>query len=329
MRKNFYLYTETAFHHEGDLEYLKKLVDLSKEAGADGIKFQVLTKVHEFISKNHSAYEKLASFCLSEEEWIQIFKYTERKGLDIIAMPLNISSFKILHKINIKFIDIHSVSFNDEQLKKAVKETKIPVLLSSGGRTITELEQLHSFFNNQLYGLMVGFQAFPSKLEDIKLSRISYLKNKFESLKIGYADHSVFNHEDAIDSNLYARLLGASIFEKHITLKEGDDGRVDYISAIESDKVKLIIEKLARIDHLVEESTEDHFKMAESELTYRDRELKVVSIKALSKNTIIEANDLCLRMIDQSGGFSKIKELIGKKINSDLKEHTLITKDIL
>lgn len=67
---------------------------------------------------------------------------------------------------------------------------------------------------------MVGFQAFPSKLEEIKLSRISFLKTKFDSLKIGYADHSEFNSEDAIESNLYARLLGASIFEKHITLKE-------------------------------------------------------------------------------------------------------------
>jgi sialic acid synthase SpsE len=155
------------------------------------------------------------------------------------------------------------------------------------------------------------------------------LKTKFDSLKIGYADHSEFNSEDAIESNLYARLLGASIFEKHITLKEGDADRVDYISAISQEKVTLIIKKLDRLDDVIDSAKDDFFIMSESEKIYRDRELKVVSSRAIPKNTRLRQDDLCLRMIDKSNGFSIISEVIGQKTVEEINEHTLITKDLL
>jgi N,N'-diacetyllegionaminate synthase len=308
---------------------LKGLVDLSKEAGANGVKFQVLTKVEEFISTNHTAFDTLSGFCLTEEEWSSVFDHCLKQGLDIIAMPLNISSFKLLENFKIRFIDIHSVSFNDEALKHAVKNTMIPVLLSSGGRTLEELDQLYSFFGAQLKGLLVGFQAFPSKLEEVKLSRITFLKNKFKRLEIGYADHSEHNNEDGIESNLYARLLGASIFEKHITLEEGDSDRVDYISAIGLDKLKLIIRKLKRLDKITGAEGKDLFNMPDSELTYRNRELKVVSKRPLVKNTTLKPEDLCLRMIDQPNGFSRIEEVVDRQIAEDLDQYTLILKDKL
>ncbi|MBC8883220.1 N-acetylneuraminate synthase family protein [Flavobacterium piscinae] len=62
-------------------------------------------------------------------------------------------------------------------------------------------------------------------------------KKDFPNFKIGYADHSSFDDEYAVLSNEYARLLGATIFEKHFTLDEGLE-RVDFNSAIGVKKCK-------------------------------------------------------------------------------------------
>ena len=36
-----FIYAETALHHEGNFDYLLKLIDCAEESGASGVKFQV------------------------------------------------------------------------------------------------------------------------------------------------------------------------------------------------------------------------------------------------------------------------------------------------
>ena len=105
---NSFLYTETAFHHEGDIAFLKKLIIESSNIGVNGIKFQVLTKPSDFISTRNTSFNELKKYCFSLNEWEQIFEFTLSKGLEIIMMPLNLESFKLLDKFKVAYLDIHS-----------------------------------------------------------------------------------------------------------------------------------------------------------------------------------------------------------------------------
>ena len=60
-----YFYIETAFHHEGDLNYLKELIYNAKLINADGVKFQVLTNIDDFVAVQHSGYDILKKYCFS------------------------------------------------------------------------------------------------------------------------------------------------------------------------------------------------------------------------------------------------------------------------
>jgi N,N'-diacetyllegionaminate synthase len=310
----FYFYTETAFHHEGDMSYMKKLIDETKKTGAEGIKFQVMTKTSDFVSKKHTAFYSLDNYRFSLEEWTEIFKYTHNSGLDIVMMPLNLEAFKLLDSFEVKYLDIHSVSFNDNYLLEEIKKSEQNIILGVGGRTLEEIIKKINYFESKLKVLMVGFQSFPSQLEDVNIGKIYYLKKLFPDCLIGYADHSSFDNEHAITSNEYARLLGATFFEKHITLTEGAE-RIDCSAAVGKDKIKIIINKITYLEQNVLTDFILSFHQNEKEITYRNRQLICVAAKSLKKNTIISAKDIQLKLIDTDEvTFHIVNDLIGKAL---------------
>jgi len=315
---NFYFYTETAFHHQGDMDYLRSLILASRDAGAAGVKFQVLTKPADFISSRHSAYKDLASWTFTVEQWDTIFEFTRTAGLDIIMMPLNKASLSLLDKHPVRYLEIHSVSFNDHELHEAIRESGVDLIVGVGGRTLDEMDALRQFFTTQLKVLMVGFQSFPSKLEDIGLGRIAWLKARYPDASIGYADHSSWDNEFAVIANDYAFLLGASIFEKHITLQEGTE-RVDSASAVAPDKIKSSIERLQFLSRHVMLPDTFYHEMNEAETKYRNRQLVCVASRLMQRGTTLTAQDVGLKMSDQAGEVYNQKEaLIGKTLKQDI-----------
>ncbi|MBI3519735.1 MAG: N-acetylneuraminate synthase family protein [Bacteroidetes bacterium] len=315
---NIYFYTETAFHHQGDMNFMKDLIDVSKKSGAQGVKFQVMTRTADFVSTKHKAYKDLDSYCFNLSQWHDIFTYTNSLGLDIVMMPLNMEAFELLNTFDVKYLDIHSVSFYDNMILNTVKNAQKDIILGVGGRTLEEIEEKINFFGNNLKVLMVGFQSFPSKLEDVKIGKISFLKKKFPDLKIGYADHSAFDSDYAITSNEYASILGATIFEKHITTTEGVE-RVDYSAAVSLDKMKKIIEKVKFVNNYVMTDYATSFEFTAAESIYRERQLRCVARADLKCGTILTSELISLKLIDdQVDSFSNVEDLIGKTLLIDL-----------
>lgn len=309
-----YFYTETAYHHMGDMAFLKSLIDSSAEIGAKGVKFQVLIDYDSFIADQHSMYEEFKKGTFTLHEWREIFSYTNSKGLDIIFMPICTDSFQLLRSedYQIKFLDIHSVSFYDQEVLDLIQESKLPIILGIGGRTTEEVDAKIAFFGDQLKILMVGFQAFPTHIQEMKIGKIAWLKNKYPQLKIGYADHSPFDSEHAIVSNEWAYLLGATYFEKHITTLPGVN-RWDWQSALSVENTKALIEKIRFLDEQVMAFSDSDFDQIEGkELTYRNRQKIAVALKPLTEGHVLMEEDIALKMLDSTEGIVDWKSLIGK-----------------
>lgn len=321
-----YFYVETAFHHEGDVAYLKALIQNAKNIGANGVKFQVLTDINDFVSVHHSAYNQLSDYCFTFEQWSDVFNYTKSLALDIILMPLNIDALALIDKFEIKYVDIHSVSFNDVKLLEAINQYDVDVVLAIGGRNKEEIEDKIKFYEDKVKVLMVGFQSFPSKLADVNLGKIAWLKDDFPNLIIGYADHSSFDDDYAISSNEFARLLGAEVFEKHVTLDEGVE-RVDYNSAVSFQKMKIIIDKVRFIEHYILIAKDQAYVINEKEEIYKNRQLVCVASKAIVANSVLNIDDISFKMVSSiENGITDSTELIGKVAKVNLKENSPILK---
>lgn len=323
----FYLYTETAFHHQGDYDYMIGLINASKEAGAKGIKFQVLLKLSNLMSPKHSIYNNLTSTIFSYAEWKSVFKHCNDVGLEIIFMPCDVDSFSLIEdpEIKIDYIDIHSVSFYDQDVLQAIKKARIPVILGIGGRTVSEIDDKIAFFKDQLHVLMVGFQSFPSQLEDVKLGKIKVLREKYPNLIIGYADHSSFSSEHAIISNEYAYILGARYFEKHLTLDEGKE-RLDFQSAIGTEKMKQVVDRLHFLDQKVFTFNDEQLLAVEGkEIVYRNRQKTAVAARDLKKGESLDESCIAFKMIDKSNGEVSAQPFIGKTAMEDIEQYDILT----
>jgi len=325
---SFYLYGETAFHHEGDINYLYRLIDLAKETGLHGIKFQVLIKPEQLIATTHNLFPKFLTWVFSKQQWLEIFSYCSKLELDVIVMPLDKEAFDVVAQSKIKYLDLHSVSFYDEVVLEKLKQTRLPIILGIGGRTIAEVSEKVSFFSGQEIILMMGFQAFPSELPDVKLPRIKKLKELFPTTTIGYTDHTLHSDEYGIYSNEYSYLLGARVFEKHIACDEGVQ-RIDFEAAVGKEKLIDLRNRLEYLDWLIDIDEEVALSFTTAEVKYRNREKVFVAIEKLQKGTLITAEMLVKKMTDKQDGVNDPALLIGKKLISDIEKDEVISLSLV
>lgn len=320
-----YLYTETAFHHEGDFDYMLALIDASASAGAQGVKFQVVIELDQLLSVKNPSFPTLKNYVFTSVQWTNIFTHAVSKGLDLIVMPLDVGSLDLAEgfRKSIKYLELHSVSYYDVELLSAMRKSGMNCMLGAGGRTFHELKQSKEYFGSALSTFMVGFQSFPSRIQDVRLNRITEIRNLFPDMQIGYADHSAFNDPWAVDSVGVAYGMGATIFEKHITLQEGKP-RVDYESAVSPDKIGIIRQNL---DTLYAATSADPFSMTEAETKYRNRQKVVVARHDLKQGERLGPENLRLKMTGAMGGIPEVSAVTGKILKTAVRQDEVINKE--
>lgn len=323
------LIAETAFNHEGDFDYMIALVDAASYAGCNGIKFQLLLDLNSYMVKKHPNYEIAKNWLFTEDQWFRIIDYASKKELELILMPCEHEACKFIEKLELSsfYLDIHTVCFFDQEIWQSIKKMDKSVILSTGGITIEELSGAISYFIGQKVTLMMGFQAFPSSLLDVKLNRIALLKKIYPYHKIGYADHCHFKDDNAIRALEYAYILGARLFEKHITLEEGKN-RVDYESAVGIDKLFLIKEKLNYLSEILPDHNINTLMHSNEEITYRNRQKKVVAKSDLYPGEIITDRSVTLKVTPEQKGFYTLNDVKDRILKATVYADEILTEKL-
>lgn len=324
--KEFYLYAETAFIHDGNKEYLIKLVDEAIKAKCDGIKFQILIENENANNTNLSNFNDIYKWIFTPDTWLHVITLAKQKNLEVTVLPIDVKAVQFC-KEHIQYVDaieIHSACFNDYfTLKELSTMSDIPIMLGVGGRTSDEIDYTLDMLksNNHLI-LMYGFQSFPTKIEDLNLSKIQKYKEKY-GLPVGYADHT--RYDDEFGDNLveYAYVMGARIFEKHITLHKGKK-RVDYESAVEYTDIIKLRERLNTL--ITALGKEDISVLNEAELKYKKREKQLVYIKDLKAGETITYDCLGFKVSAHPSDFEQkdIQKVVGRKVAKDVKKNSVV-----
>ena len=320
--ENYYIFTDTCFHHEGDFNYLLELIKLSAIGKADGVKFQILLDLDDYYTEDAKRIPE--SFLFNEKQWKQAIDLAKEQGLDVIVMPLCSKSITFTKKYKdlITAIEIHSINLNDIFLLHEIKNLDIPLLLSVGGRLQDEIlfalnETLNS---NRSYYLMYGFQSLPTDYFELNLNKLKQLARTFE-LPVGYADHT--SYEDYYGKSVVeiAFVNGATIFEFHLTKNKGES-RVDFEAAYSVEDLVEIRERLEKISRILGKES-SLINLNKSERKYRGREKQIVAKQLIQANEKIALDDLTYKISSDQSDFkqSEIENLVGKRasrvINKD------------
>ena len=237
--KPTYIIAEIGINHNGSLETAKKLIDIAAIAGCDAEKFQkrnpdVCVPEHQksvmrdtpWGQMTYLDYKYKVEF--EKREYDIIDEYCKEKNIAWSASPWDLDSLKFLMGYDIPFIKIPSAMITNEELMRASAATGKKIIFSTGMSTMEEIDQAVEWMNeeNTPFSLLHCNSTYPAPLEDLNLSCISVLKDRYQC-EVGYS-----GHEFRLGTTVAAVYLGATILERHITLDRTMWGS-DHLASVE------------------------------------------------------------------------------------------------
>lgn len=325
-----YLIAETAFHHEGDVGFLRELIDVSSKSNADAVKFHLLFDLDDYIIEAHPGHEALKKYLIDKAKWSDLFDWASKQGLDIITLVNDVASINWInkyHKDKVTAVEIHATGLNDIFLLNGCSEFNGSVILGIGGSTFDEIKYAVDFLKSrgkEDVFLMHGFQNYPTKFEDINLKRMSFLSEAF-NLPVGYADHT----DPVLPENKVISVLGVAngfnVVEKHITHKEGEK-RIDHQSAIGPSTFKEIKELMEKI---MLSLGNENFQLSPAELNYGETgpmKKAIVPRRKIVKGEKIEAEDLAFKRTLESSSLRQLSfnTIVGSVALKDISQDEII-----
>ena len=221
---------EMANNHWGKLERGLKIIEqFSKVVRFNNVRASIKLQfrdVDNFIHRQFRNREdiryikKTLDTRLSKNEFTIMAEAIRAAGCIPSATPFDEASVDLCGELELPFIKLASSDVNDWFLIERIAKTKKPVLASSGGSSVKDLDDLVTFFANRQIplGLNHCVSIYPTKQEDLELNQIDYLRNRYPMNIIGLSTHE---YEDWQSSLAIAYAKGARTFERHVDIEEG------------------------------------------------------------------------------------------------------------
>lgn len=309
---------EMANNHQGSLEHGKKIIrelyEVSKNFDFDfAVKFQYRnldTFIHPLYKDRMDLkfVKRFSDTRLSEEEFLLLKAECESYGFKTICTPFDEISVSKIVKHKYDFIKVASCSVKDWPLLEEIAKYDLPIISSSGGAKIEDVDKIVSFFShkNKSFALMHCVGIYPTENKLLSLNRIDWFKQRYPNLTVGFSTHEV---PGELMPAAIAVAKGAMIFEKHVGV-ETDEIELNAYSCTP----KQVLNWLNTIKNSFEMcgvKTLDEHKIDQKELDgLKDLKRGVFSKKSLKKGEFFTKDDVFFAM--PKGDFQMTSEEFSK-----------------
>ena len=312
---------EIGVNHEGDFEYAKRLLKLAAEAGADAVKFQSYTPERYASASNPERLERVGRFALSGEQHKELISLAKDLNVHFFSTPLSEDWVDILNS-DCGAFKIASGDITFEPVIRKAAATGKPVIISTGGATIEEIDQAVNWFKDEVGNtsnliLMQCICAYPAPIEEANVNGVAFLQERY-NLPVGYSNHII-----EPEACYAAIAIGAPIVEVHFTDNKHDRDFHDHALSFEPQELKTLIETGNRIKA----------SLGEVNKTLRSCELEpalvrkgVVAARDLESGHSLSAEDLMFARPATEIPSDQLDQLIGQTINNNYKKGEQILK---
>tara|TARA_B110000027_G_scaffold7606_1_gene6826 strand:- start:2055 stop:3077 length:1023 start_codon:yes stop_codon:yes gene_type:complete len=338
--KKVIIIAEAGVNHNGDIKLAKKLIDVAAEAGVDYVKFQSFkadklvspdAKKADYQIKNteeedDSQYQMLKQLELSVDDHIELIKYCSLKKIKFFSTAFDLDGISYLSSLNLGVFKIPSGELTNFPYLRAVANTGLPVILSTGMANLDEIQKSVQVLisngtkKNQITVLHCNTE-YPTPMIDVNLKAMLTIKEKL-GVSIGYSDHTL-----GIEVPIAAVALGAKVIEKHFTLDRNLKGP-DHKASLEPNELKKMVIAIRNIEMAISGNGIKEPSLSEKKNIHIARKSIHLSKDLTSGSIITEQDIISLRPGD---GICTMnwEDIIGKQVNKDLKRFTKLTlKDL-
>jgi N-acetylneuraminate synthase len=247
-----FIIAEMSGNHNQSLDRALEIVEAAAKTGAHGLKIQTYTAdtmtidldEGEFhISDKKSLWKGESLYSLYQKaytpwEWHKpIFERSRQLGMIPFSTPFDDTAVDFLESLDVPCYKIASFENTDVQLIKRVAATGKPLIMSTGMASLAELDE--SVRAAREAGckdlvLLKCTSTYPSTPENTHLLTIPHMRTLFDC-EIGLSDHTM-----GTGVSIASVALGATVIEKHFTLRRADGG-VDSTFSMEPDEMKQLV----------------------------------------------------------------------------------------
>ncbi len=224
MANDLFIIAELGVNHDGYAEKAIDLVRAAKQAGADAVKTQVWT-TEEVYARSDPRFDTIKRLELNRDQVRAIKVACDAIGIEFFATPDDMEWARFLKEIGVKRMKTSSQDVTNLPFLREIGALGLPVIYSTGACSWKELEAgWEAIRAGQMDG---GDYSFPDVLHcvsaypalDLDQMNLNVLKEigghyGWPLASIGLSDHTIGSPKAAVT----ALALGATIFEKHLTL---------------------------------------------------------------------------------------------------------------
>lgn len=333
-----FLIAEMSGNHNQSLERAMTIVEAAAKAGAHALKLQTYTADTMTLNMSGGDFDitddkslwkgrnlhDLYKEAYTPWEWhAPIMKKCHELGMLCFSTPFDETAVDFLEDLKVPFYKIASFENTCIPLIKKVAKLKKPMIISTGMATVGELEETMKTVREagcEDLILLKCTSTYPANPENTNILTIPHMRELFD-VQVGLSDHTM-----GVGVAVASVALGATVIEKHFTLRRADGG-VDSSFSMEPEEFKALNVETERAWRSLGKVVYGTQSAQEGKSKIFRRSIYIAEdVKA--GETLTAKNVRCIRP-----GFGletkHYEEILGKRVNRDLKKGTPMRLEFL
>ena len=216
---------EMANNHQGKVSHGLAIIDaVARLARTHKIKAAVKLQFRDLDTFIHTDFKgrqdvahlpRFESTSLSKDEFRQLTDAIREAGLIAIATPFDEVSVGTCLDLGVQVIKVASCSATDWPLLEAVTGARKPVIASTGGLGIFDIDNLVSFCQKRVpsFALMHCVSLYPTPNGQMALGFMEKMVRRYPYVRVGYSGHEA---PDNTEVAVAAIAKGARLLERHV-----------------------------------------------------------------------------------------------------------------
>jgi N-acetylneuraminate synthase len=252
-----FVIAEMSGNHNQSLDRALAIVDAAAQAGAQAIKLQTYTADTMTLDIDQGAFKvedpnslwagktlyELYQMAYTPWEWhAPIMERARERGMLCFSTPFDETAVDFLTGLDVPAFKIASFENTDLPLIRKVAATGKPMIISTGMATVAELDDTVRAAREagcQHLVLLKCTSTYPASPLNTHLRTIPHLQAMF-GCQVGLSDHTM-----GVGASVAAVALGATVIEKHFTLRRADGG-VDSAFSLEPEEMAALVVETER-----------------------------------------------------------------------------------
>jgi len=270
------------------------------------------TFVHkDFVDRTDIYYiRRIHESRLSRDDYAVLVENIRKSGCIPMATPFDEKSVDMCVEFELPIIKVASADGNDWLLLEKIAKTKKPIIVSTGGVSLKDLDDLVTFFEHRNIPLALNHcvAGYPTEDHEMELDQIDYLQKRYASHPIGLSTHE---YHDWSSSMYIAYGKGVRLYERHIDI-DSDGFQVAKYSSLPG-QIDTWFKAFAKARQMCGTSRDVRKIPIEKEVTYLDSYVRgVYAIHDIEIGQNLTEDDIYLAIPLQKGQISTRELMLGR-----------------